>query len=161
DWFTVRLDDSPLFRKQVELQIRRELGPSLGNTAEEQLFWKLPLTLGMGVRDGEEFARQLHPAWQQFGLGEGPQELKGYRGVNIKSIPVNKERFLELIRLLKQFVGQQNEVLNGLLSFLPDKEAPAMMYQALIGDGYYLSLQEESLKRLIDVEKDRKGRRKG
>jgi hypothetical protein len=149
-----------LFKNQVELQIRRQLDPSAGNTAEEQLFWKLPVTLGMGVRDGDEFARRLHDAWEQFHLGQGQQKVKEYRGVNIKSVPVNKERFLELIRFLKAFVGQQNDLLNGLLSFLPDKEAPVMMYQALIGDGYYLSLQEESLKRLIDIEKDRRARRK-
>jgi hypothetical protein len=161
DWFTVRLDDSPLFRKQVELQIRRQLDPSVGNTEEERLFWKLPVTLGLGVRDGDLFATLLHNSWESNNLGDGKQEVKPYRGVDIKSVPVHKKNFLELIRLLKMFVGRENDLLNSLLSFLPDKEAPAMLYQALIGDGYYISLQEDSLKRLIDIEKDKKERKKG
>ncbi len=157
DWFTIQLDDGPLFRRRVELQIRGGLNPPPDHRTEEQLFWKLPLTIGVGVRDGEAFAKQLDEDWKNSDLGDGEPKVKAYRGVDIKSVSVNKKSFLQRLSQLKMFAGQQND----WLAFLPDTEAPSVIYQALIGDGYYLSLQEESLQHLIDLEKDKKTGKKG
>jgi hypothetical protein len=163
DWFSIRLDDSPLWRQQVELQIRRQLDPSIGAKAEEQLFYKLPLTIGLGAKDGPAVAKAFHDAWEQCGLGDGEQKLIEYRGVEIKSAPVNKKKYLQLLGTLKGFaaLSEEGEFIGSLLELLPGKEAPATLYVALIDDGYYVSLNEDSLKKLIDAAKDKKDGKKG
>jgi hypothetical protein len=44
------------------------------------------------------------------------------------------------------------------VAFLPTEDPPDVIYQAIIDDGYYLSLREESLKRMIDASRGRKKR---
>src|SRR5262249_8811553 len=61
NWFTVRLDDSPVYAKLAEQQIRRELDPE-GRTnfhEEARLFFQIPLTVGVEVKNPLVFAGVL------------------------------------------------------------------------------------------------------
>src|SRR5262249_10008343 len=68
----------------------------------------------------------------------------------------------QLRSLAQAVAGGDESTIGLLLSFIPEKEMPKYIYQAIIGDGsfpgegYYLALQENSLKRLIDRQLDGK-----
>src|SRR5581483_3131466 len=61
DWFTVRLDDSPVYGKLLERAIRRDIDPLGGDDWQEdaRLFFQIPLTVGMEIRNPLVFAGVL------------------------------------------------------------------------------------------------------
>ena len=63
DWFTIRLDDSTVFRTILEPRIRGQMDPRGVNWNEEMgLFFQMPLTLGVEVRNPLVFAGVLAAA---------------------------------------------------------------------------------------------------
>ena len=117
------------------------------------MFWQLPVTLGIGVKDADKFSGEVSRLWREGHLAAGKPTTSKYKGVTIKRAPVWAKVYRDLAPLLDLLANAQEEgdVLAALLSYLPRREAPAAFYQAVIDGGYYVSWQEEPLQRRIDA----------
>jgi hypothetical protein len=157
NWLAVRLDDGPALREMTERQVWGELTGAVDAKRQQRLFWKLPITVGLGVSDGKKFREtvQLVAAWLQLIDGE-PKDVS-YEGVEIRHIPISKEKFRELLPHLKRWLSE-NQALAPLAAHLPTEDPPETAYSALIEDGYYLSLSEGALRGLVDAANQRRKR---
>jgi hypothetical protein len=157
DWMAFRLEDSPALREMVERQVWSELTGTNEEKRQSRLFWKLPVTIAIGVTDGPRFRElfNLVAKWVDL-IGDKEKEVE-YEGVNIRHIPIRKERLKEILPNFKQWLST-NQALAPLAAHLPETDPPATVYSALIDDGYYLSLREDALRRLIDASRARKKR---
>lgn len=143
DWFLVRLDDSPVYGQLAELALRRELDPDAqpeGRGRDEdvieaaQLFFQVPLTIGVSIKNPLVFAGILAAARTQImnvlpgGLEWEPME-PAYKDVSI-------------VRIRPKANGE-------IARYFKKGPLPALYY-ALVDGGWYLSLREEPLKELIE-----------
>jgi hypothetical protein len=143
NWFSIALDDSPVFPELVKVLIRQQLETITSAELLQEasrLLLSTPLTLAVGVRDRQAFQRQLDDYEDIFQWLIGPFTLKkeqpSYRGIAITAV-----RFSSRSRLAR-LLG-----VNGDLTARPLFHP--VLYHAIIGDGWYLSLTEASLKERI------------
>jgi hypothetical protein len=138
DWFAVRLDDSPVYEKLLELYIRSEMFPEERRHFIEdlQLIFEMPLTVGFDVRSPLVFAGLLtgvRKAMENTLPGAfdwGPMD-KPYKGTTIVRIKTSGER-------LGGIVGPEGRRLN------------PTFYYALVDGAFFISFKEEPIKDLID-----------
>ncbi|MBI1830729.1 MAG: TIGR03000 domain-containing protein [Planctomycetes bacterium] len=152
NWFAIRLDDNALIRQRMELRILRDLEPARSKAAEDTLFWQLPLTFGFSVRDKPRVFDEVERFWDRTELAGGKRTTEAYRGTDIKSVPIKKDYFVSVVRFLKT-IGQRDDFLTSLFSFLPGDEAPPKLHYAFVGDAFYVSVQQSAIRRLVDLEK--------
>jgi hypothetical protein len=157
DWLAVRLDDGPAMREMTERLVWGGLTGTTDAKRLERIFWRLPLAIGVGVGDAREFRDAVRRVAGWLELLDGEPKDVTYEGVEIRSNPINKKRFRELLPLFKASLGQ-NQALAPLAAALPDAEPPDVVYSAIIDDGYYLSLREDALRRLVDAANRRRKR---
>ncbi|MFO0968729.1 MAG: hypothetical protein U0793_24495, partial [Gemmataceae bacterium] len=123
DWVMLRLDDSPAFKKWVEMKIAAEVSGSPSYWAMEKGLLEMPFTFGVEVVNRKAFTEGLSRLRGK--IEESPQLRfetlkKPYRGVEIGKI-TEKDR---------------------------DDFPP--LFHALIDDAWYLSLSEKSLHDIVD-----------
>ena len=154
DWATIRLDDSAIYAKLLEMAIRAELHPQQRPAYLDavELAVQVPLTIGVEIRNPMVFAGIL-TAWRKAvesalpGAVEwGPMDPP-YKGTPI--VRVNSRPQAPGPRLI---AGPN-----------PDRLPNFALYYALVDGAFYLSLREEPIKDLIDrsvalKEKGEKGR---
>jgi len=150
--FVLRLEDDPAYSKRMKLVVDNSTGRA-SQFDVESAFWELPLTMGIiwpnGNRtDNIDFLRQA--LRDNFTKGEPDQETRHDVTILTYSVDTDKARsILDMLRSLARSAEDQS-TLELLFSFIPEKNMPAKIHQAMIGNGYYISLQKESLKRVID-----------
>jgi hypothetical protein len=139
DWFTVRLDDSPIYAKMLESYLRSELFPDQRHDfiADLELAFQMPLTIGFDVRSPVVFAGLM--TWlRKAAANTLPGALEWqpveppYKGVSIVRIRASGER------LGRGLIGGDARRLN------PN------FYYALIDGAFYVSFQEAPIRDLID-----------
>ena len=104
DWFTVRLDDSPVYAKLLESYIRSEMFPEERHdfVADLELAFQMPLTIGFDVRSPLMFAGLLTGVRKTVentlpgALDWRPLD-EPYKGVNIVRIKASGERLGRMI----------------------------------------------------------------
>jgi hypothetical protein len=139
DWFTIRLDDSPIYAKLLESYIRSQMFPEERHDfiADLEMTLQVPLTIGFDVRSPMMFAGLLTGVRKMVentlpGAIDWRPLDEPYKGVSIVRVKANGER-------IGRMIG--------------DPEArrinPAFYY-ALIDGAFYLSLQEAPIRDLID-----------
>jgi hypothetical protein len=144
EWLSIRIDDGPVYADLVKLLIRRgeesRASPELYQEAG-RLFFRLPLTVGLGIRDPRAFQKQLddYEDILRWLIGEFTVDKKrpAYKG-----IPITAVRFAAdsgLARFARVNVAAKSRPL-----YEP------VLYYAFIGDGWYLSVSESQLRGLID-----------
>jgi hypothetical protein len=149
DWFLFRLDDGPAYEKLYRLSERAERGEptSIGETAK--VVWTLPVAIGVDMRNPMTFAATLAALRSSVMLSLpgavtwAPLEKK-YKGVSIVRIqatPAGRDRLRSLLGEPRRKDG-----------FLP------AFYYATIDGGFYLTLNEEMMRSLIDGAEARKGK---
>jgi hypothetical protein len=133
DWFMFRLDDSPVYAKLAELQIRSELDPQAGVNGDDQvgLLFQVPLTVGVEIRNKLVFAGVLAAA--KKALTEALPDAIDWEALT----PPYKGTTITRIKARPGLLPAQGDV------------TPALYY-ALIDHGWYLSLSEAPIKDLID-----------
>jgi hypothetical protein len=138
DWLVVQLGDSKVFDKFGKLWRRSELRPELQSDVEqemEQLFFQLPLTAGVNIRDPKVFAKVLKKFQRSADSWIGPIKRRilkpPYKGVSITRAQFHLNFF------------------------------DATLYHAMIGDGWYISFSEAALKGLIDHTEGQRNTKKG
>ncbi len=140
EWFLVRLDDSPIYGKLVQLADQANQGDQVDVEEVMQQVWSLPVAIGVDVRNPLAFAGTLATARNAVlaslpgGLTWEPLE-KEYQGVSIVRIQATPSGRSMLF-------APRNQKRND--EFLP------ALYYALVDGGFYLTLNEAMLKRLID-----------
>jgi hypothetical protein len=142
NWFSIALDDSPLFADFVSLHIRRELEPRPQDDVLQdagRLIFRAPLIVGVGIRDRKAFQKQLDDYEDifQWLLGEFRVEKNK---LSYKGVPITVVRFAADSQLA-QLVPVKR-------SARPTFEP--VLYHAFVGDGWYLTLNESCLKDRID-----------
>lgn len=145
DWFLVQLDDSPIYAKLAELYTRDDLEGGLLDDPRKafDLLAQVPLTVGVEVRQPLPLALFLGAvrisvlAALPQGITWGPME-PAYKGVAVVRIQADPEAVGAAVGL-----GDNRQ---------PKKKKPPTLslYYAVIDGGFYLSLSEDSIKRLID-----------
>jgi hypothetical protein len=138
DWFTIRLDDSPVYAKLLESYIRSEMFPEARHdfVADLELAFQMPLTIGFDVRSPMMFAGLLTGVRKTVentlpgALDWRPLE-EPYKGVHIVRIKTSGEQ-------LGRMIGADARRLN------------PSFYYALIDGAFYLSFQEAPIRDLID-----------
>ncbi len=144
DWVTLRIDDSPIYAKMVELLIRRELEP--GNRGrfdfeeEARLFFQMPITVGVEIRNPLVFAGVLTFVKKEIqsnlpdSIDWAPMDPP-YKGVTIVQIKAKNDLF----GLIDGGNGKKKKD-----PFLPS------LYYATVDGAWYISLRLEPIKDLID-----------
>lgn len=142
NWFTVRLDDSPVYGKLVERAVRRELDPDARDNFEEEarLFFQVPLTVGVQIRNPLLFAgvmaalkRELNnlvPDSLDWEAQDPP-----YKGVTIVQVRARPES--QIAEFLSPAAKKE------------ERFTPALYY-AVFDGAWYISLREAPIKDLID-----------
>lgn len=137
DWFLVRFDDSPVYAKLFQLALRRDMEIGLGDEAfleASQLFFQMPVTVGVSVKNPLVFAGFLAGVKAQLNAVL-PRELEWE-----PMEPAHKE--VNIVRIRPRQNGE-------VAKFFRGGALPALYY-ALIDGGFYISLQEQPIKDLID-----------
>jgi hypothetical protein len=152
EWFLVRLDDGSAYEKLVKLEDRANQGDNVDVEEVAKQVWSLPIAVAADIRNPLVFAGTLTAlrtsvkASLPGALTWEPLE-KEYRGVSIVRIqatPAGREMLGPVVR---EGRGRKE-------AFLP------ALYYAMIDGGFYLTLNEEMLRRLIDeavAKRDGKG----
>lgn len=147
DWFLVRLDDSPVYAKMADLWLRQELDSEARanqdfHRAEARLFFQIPLTVGVSIRNPLVFTGVLAVLKKTLtsvlpgAITWEPLEPT-YQGVGIVRIQATPNG--EIARFFNEGEGNRAKE-----PFLP------ALYYALIDGGWYVSLSDGPLKELID-----------
>jgi hypothetical protein len=153
EWFLIRLDDSPVFEKLVKLGDQADRGENVDVEEVAGQVWSLPIATGVDVRNPLMFAGTLATlrtsvkaslpgavTWEPL-----DKEYKGVSIVRIQATPAGRE----MMGVIGRGDGRPRKD-----AFLP------AIYYAMIDGGFYLTLNEEMLKRLIDdavTKRDGKG----
>jgi hypothetical protein len=142
-------------REMIELLIRWEEG-GVSNPRQEydQLFWKLPVGVGLfgpappGMTDGESLVKMLQQAGQ---LVKGEPQVSKYREVKLHKVPIDAKVYRSLWDFLP-FLEQQGNLgpILSILALLPRQEAPDAIYIAGIDRGVIASASEDHVKKMID-----------
>jgi hypothetical protein len=137
DWVSIQLDDGPEIRELVKYLLRREIEPERQDDLEEaaQVAFRLPLTLGVAIRDKQEFNTLLKNNAPALGPYTSEHLKPDYRGIKITRIQL----------------APQSEVAKALRM---EKNPPAI-FHAYVDKAWYVSLREASLKQVIDRSLDR------
>lgn len=140
DWFMVRLDDSPIYGKIIERSIRRELDPRAGEDWQDEvrLFFQIPLTIGVEIRNPLIFAGVLAAAKKALtdalpGAVDWEPMKEPYKDITIVQIRPRPNG------VLGQIVGKGKE-----------EEFEPALYYALIDGAWYVSLREHCIREQID-----------
>jgi hypothetical protein len=140
NWFMVRLDDSPIYAKLAELQVRRELDPEarIDFSEELRLLFQMPLTAGVEVRNPLVFAGALAALKKQ--ITEALPDAITWENLE------PKYKGVTLTRIKAKAGGEVAREFNR------DEKEPftPALYYALIDGGFYLSLSDVPLKEMID-----------
>jgi hypothetical protein len=140
NWFTLRLDDSPVYGKLAQRMIMREIERGSAKDFEEdvRLFFQMPVTLGVEVRNPFVFAAALAAARKAVedalpGAVDWAPLKEKYKGTAIVQIKARPE--------------------GPLGAFGGRKDAPftPALYYALIDGAWYISLREECIHDEIDA----------
>jgi hypothetical protein len=139
DWFTVRLDDSPVYAKLLESYIRTQMFPEERHDflRDMELFFEVPLTIGFDVRSPVIFAGALTAVRKSVemslpGAVEWAPMKEPYKGVSIVRIRADSERIARTIAT------------PGSPRINPT------FYYAMVDNAFFISLKEEPIKDLID-----------
>ncbi|HEV3144131.1 MAG TPA: hypothetical protein VGZ47_09630 [Gemmataceae bacterium] len=152
--FVLRLEDDPAYAKRMKLVLENG-AHSVRQDELDAAFWNLPLTIGIVWPEGRgdqniDGLRQI--LRDNFTAGE--PERTNHRDVTILSYAVEADKARQILGWMRDAAhstsGGDESTLALLLSFIPEKNMPVKIHQAMIGNGYYISLQKESLVRLID-----------
>ncbi len=140
DWFTVRLDDSPVYGKLLERHIRREMFPEERHDFIEdlELAFQMPLVIGFDIRSPLMFAGLLTGVRKTVentlpGVVDWTPLKEQYKGAHIVRIKANGEQASR----------------RGLIRGEERRLNPEFFY-AMIDGGFYLSFQEAPIKDIID-----------
>jgi hypothetical protein len=141
DWFMVRLDDSPVYGKLAELQMRRELDPEAPPDWDEQLrlVFQMPVTVGVSIKNPLVFAGVL-TGLRGAVNNAAPDAVTwaaldpAYKGVSIVRIQAKADGM----------IGREANRNGGKDPFLP------ALYYAQVDGGFYISFREECIKEVID-----------
>jgi len=141
EWFVFRVDDSPIYAKLMELAERADRGDDVDGEEVAKLVWKLPIAIGADIRNPLVFAGTLATIrtsvkaslpgaliWEPL-----EKDYKGVSIVRIQATPTGRER------MGIGFGGRKSK----------DPFLPALYY-AMIDGGFYLTLNEEMIRSLID-----------
>jgi len=140
DWFTIRLDDSPVYQKLLESYIRSQMFPEERHdfVRDMELGFQVPLTIGIDVRSPVVFAGVLAGVRQSVqmslpGAVEWAPMKDDYKGVKIVRIKADGEQL-------------NRRGING-----PDSaRINPTFYYAMIDGAFFISLKEDPIKDLID-----------
>jgi hypothetical protein len=150
DQFLFRWQDSPVYRKIIELWVRQELeGP--GETLSHrqgQLFYQLPFTIGIKIGDKkvfDELLRQVENLAISYARGH-VERLKPYRGVTISHYRCGLEG---------PVANQVND-----RDTPEEKRFVPNVYYATIDGVWYLSFRQEVIRELVDLSVDRRDDRR-
>jgi hypothetical protein len=141
EWFLVRVDDSPNYERLVALAERSEKGGSVEIDEVARLVWTLPVAIGVDVRNPLSLTAAL-TALRAGALSSLPGALtwgpleKEYKGVSIVRVQATPAG--------RQMLGALESRRSRSDPFLP------AVYYALIDGGFYLTLNEEMMRELID-----------
>ncbi len=136
-WLLIRLDDSPVYGRLMKLM--DDEGPGPDGEEAARLVFQIPLVVGIDIRNPMTFAGVVAALRMNVmkalpgGMTWEPMEPE-YKGVSITRVqatPAGRNRLM----------GPRGGVRQ---PFLP------AVYYAMIDGGFYLSLNEEPLKDLID-----------
>jgi len=147
DWFTVRLDDSPVYAKLIEQMIRREIDSRLNAKhldEDVRLVSQLPLTMGVEIRDPKVFAGVLAMVKRTAmdllpGAIDWAPIQEPYKGIAIEKFQVRPEAALNAA-----FGNRRAEPLTPSL------------YYALVDGAWWVSCREECIHDEIDAAVRRK-----
>lgn len=140
DWFMFRLDDSPAYEKLLDLVERQASGEPPDAEEVARVIWTLPVAVGVDIRNPLMFAGTLASfrTSVQMSLpgavtwGPLDKEYKGISIVRIQATPSGRDRYLPRSR------GKADD------NFLP------AIYYAMIDGAFYVTLNEEAMRGLID-----------
>jgi hypothetical protein len=141
DWFTIRLDDSPLYGQLLESLIRQQLVPGEDKDSVEYVekVYQIPLTIGVDIRNPVTFAGLLTA---------GRAAIQATLPDTLEWRPMDPYKGVKIVRI-KARPGKSFNLLAGLEA-RPEREPSLELYYALIDRAFYLSLREEPIKELID-----------
>jgi len=145
EWATVRLDDSPIYRKLLETYIARELDPGRRHDFLEdiELALQIPLTFGVEIRNPLVFTGILATIRKSV-----DSALPG--AVVWRPMEPYKDVSIVQVRSRPRTGG-------GLVEGPGAGRIPQFaFYYALVDGAFYLSLREEPIKDLIDRDAARK-----
>jgi hypothetical protein len=148
-WFTIRLDDHEAVAKMLEHKVLQEMDPgSRRSTLEQetQLFFQLPLTFGVEIRNPLVFAGVLAAAKQALkdalpGGIEWEPIKEPYKGTTIVQIKATERAGLGRMTGSKE-------------PFTPS------LYYALVDGVWYLSLRQDCIHNEIDAAQKRQQEKK-
>jgi uncharacterized protein (TIGR03000 family) len=133
-WFTLKLDDSPIFTKMVVNQIIREIDPTAKTDIIDSEILQVPLvplTLGVEIRNPIVFAGVLAAIKKGMGENDTWEPMKDpYKGTTLVHIK------------LANFFG-----------------STISLYYALIDGVWYISFRPECIHDQIDAARDRRGKK--
>jgi len=142
DSFMVRFDDSEVYGKLMERELRREQDPDNrpDYTEDIRLFFQMPVTAGMGIKNPLVFAgilTGLRGAVLNAAPGAVTWETMepAYKNVSIVRIQAKPGGMID---------NEANRGRNEKDPFLP------AIYYCIVDGAWYISLQEQCLKDIID-----------
>jgi hypothetical protein len=156
EWLSLHLEgEQEATRGLVKELIRFDLDPARGRAGYEKAVWRLPLVLTLRTKEPDQVSRFLAQLWKQALRGGGKEIVeRKHKGVVICEAAIDANRYRQAYGLLKMFAEADEDnapLLLTLLLMLPEKEAPKAFYGAIVGKEYYLTWNEEALKRQIDA----------
>jgi hypothetical protein len=143
DWFILRVEDSPLYAKLVELRMRQSLSPEMSDALLpdiERALFQLPIVAGVRFADRQAFDEAMRSISELFFLFIGPVAIEPVKPAH-RDVPITRLQF--------EKTSFAAEALNGARVPVEKRFAPTL-YHAHIGDGWYLSPSEALLKEMID-----------
>jgi hypothetical protein len=145
DQFVLRCDDSSLFRRLAKLWVRQELEAHDKTKWEDEVnnvFFQLPLSLGVRIGEQKKFVQLLKDAQGLFSR-DNPEPLKPpYKGVTITRLPLDTK--------IPADHEEDAESTDGKKRFTP------ALYHAKIEGMWYASFSLDSIREEIDRSVDRR-----
>jgi hypothetical protein len=142
DWFLVRVNDSEVFEKLVKLAEKQDQGEPVDVEDVARLVWTMPVAVGFDVKNGLTLTGAL-TALRTSALAALPGALtwepleKEYKGVSIVRV---------------QATRRGRDMLGPILRGEADRKDPFLpaVYYASINGSFFLTLNEEMMRQLID-----------
>jgi hypothetical protein len=141
DWFTIRLDDSPIYGQLLESLIRQQLAPGEDEESDKYVekVYQMPLTIGLDIRNPVTFAGVLTA---------GRAAIQATLPDTLEWRPMEPYKGVKIVRI-KARPGKSFNLLAGFKA-RSEREPSLELFYALIDRAFYLSLREEPIKELID-----------